>query len=385
MSKKYKNIIYKSIIFSIIGDFLSYQNGVLKYNKDYGGILEYTDNYDYLDISSATINRIIFIHIKDGLLENKYILEKLKYYTKNTVFLLSLIKSLNTKFKSNDEFIKNVKFNFIKDYEEDKEKEFHDYNDNLINSLKYIKNNKTKKYNNLDNSSDPLTRCGLLGLYFKDNINDLIYIVINIVKLTNNNGLAILGGITCALFFYYALNEVHINDWLKNILKLFNSKKFKQIYFKLNKESEYKIDLEYFIYQLNECIEMDNTNLYLSKNDIGDQYVFFFNKLTQNKNKFYPGNYGEDAIFIVYFKFKEQLEKFTKNDIIYLSYQKLFIDLGLNTGNNNNLFTIASSLFSIYNLDLDEGEYLFFINDGKSNNFIKNQVNNFIKNLDKNQ
>ena len=123
----------------------------------------------------------------------------------------------------------------------------------------------------------------ILGIVYHNNLNDLIYLAINITKLTHVNGISILGAVSSALFCYYIINKVNIFEWIFELIKLFRSENFRNIYISnTGNDKKFLIDLEYFITQLEKYIDFrfDKKSKKIKRQlffkDNGARYQFYF-------------------------------------------------------------------------------------------------------------
>lgn len=364
--------LYNSFRFLIVGDIISFQNGVLKNNLNYKGILSKKNYpYDILEISHEVTNDMIFEFIRLNLLDGmiNIIKEDKLTYSLNTIFFMATFYSIIINKDNNDKLVKIIEKNLTNFYFKYKN-EF--INDNKYESLfKYLNINKklNNNYKKNDNSSDPLVRSLLFGFYDKiDNNYEVIDIIIKTTLITHNNGISIIGSVCSALFVYYAINKIDIKLWLNKIINLISSNSFKELYLNNCKvdENKYNMDLKLYIFKLNNYIDI-NKKLKIDNikqlNNIGLRYNNYYLTYTENKNNYYPGNYGDDCILIVYDTLIKQLN-------LNYSYNKLFIDCGLNSGNNNNLFCIASFIFGL----------MFKYNDISKLN-TNEEMNNLFKNI----
>jgi hypothetical protein len=186
----------------------------------------------------------------------------------------------------------------------------------------------------------------IIGIYFykEEQIDDLLYLLINFTKKLYPNGVSIIGSICSSLFVSFAMNNIDINKWIDKIINLLKSKKFKKIYLdNTDNQNKYNTDLELYLHKLNKYNSIKDIDIV--KYNPGARIQYYFNHFTENKDIFYPGNSGDDCIIIIYDIIYSNY-KIKKN---YSNYEKLYIDLGLNSGNNNNLFTIGSCLFGLLN------------------------------------
>lgn len=348
-------LIYKCLLYGAIGDKIGYNNGILQYNKEYEGIMSKENNpYDYIDLSSEACNQIVFNFLSNGLLEG----EKLKInniVSYNTILHIAISYGLlKTKSENLDEILKNIKQEIINYYDNDNLIKERNYSKIIVNQIKKLKkkqyNYKNEIYAKDAYSSDAATMTMILGVIFyqKKDFNKLIYLIINIIRMTHNNGLAILGGITSALFCVFIINKVNIQIWPKKLINILESEKFKKIYLEnTNSDKEYLMDLELYIYQWKYYLELyfdeNNNKKYDKFINIKPslKYEYYFKRFSINKDIFYPGDSGIDCMIIVYDCLSDFKIRYKSSYDILLCYSVF------HTGNSKNLGTIISSLYSL--------------------------------------
>ena len=364
-----KKIIFKSLVYLIAGDIIGFSNGKLKFNNIafLSGILT-NKTEDYLDIGANETDLLFFRFYNSGMIEGLVYRYHDYIISYNPLFSLAILQNLNEK-NNLDKIIKNIRLDFIKLFEEDKEKKIRKYDKNFIDKIKKLKsidyNFLDEKYNFNENSSDPAVRSFILGLYYYNNknLNDLIYLCIHTTRLTHNNGISILGSICSALFANFAVNKLDIKQWPFELLKILNSENFEKIYFQnTNNYDKYLIDLKLYKHVWNKYIKNN-----LIKNDgkiklnieiinrfdieyVGNKLKFLFMEYTNNKDIFYPGNNGDDCMILVYhFLLELNIDIFKKSPLMdnkYL-YNRLIAYSAYNIGNSANLSAIASGLFGL--------------------------------------
>ena len=355
--------VYYCLLYTTIGDIIGFDNGNQKTNKDYYGIMTKKDNpYDYIELSSETCNHMIFEFINKGLLSGLRLIynKESKIVSSNTILHLAVANGLTEKYNTLDEIITNIKNNIITSYENDKLKQERYYSNIIIKQIQNLKkknyNYKNEKYNKNQYSSDVATRCMIIGVIFSNekDLNKLLYININSNRLTHNNGISILGGICSALFCSFAVNSITITTWIFKLIKILESKNFKNIYLEnTNSEKEYLIDLELYIYQWKKYIDFRFTDkkeikIYRHLINPSIKYQEYFTKFSNNKEIFYPGDSGDDCMIIAYDCFLDIKSKFIQEDSPNPNaYDQLVCYSMLNTGNSNNIGSIASCLYGL--------------------------------------
>ena len=365
-----KNVILNCLNYAMFGDIIGYQNGNLKYNKSFDGILTKKNNeHDYIELSSIQCNYMLFKYVNNNLF-NGLVYEN-EYYnyipSANTVIHLIIAEELIKNFNKN--YIDNIKKKIINYYKNDKLKKKRDYNKYIIKNL----TNTSNIHDNTQNLSDSACYTMIIGIIFNDYFK-IIDISFNIGLLFNKNGIGILGCITSSLFTNFAYNDIKISEWIIILLKLLKSDELKEK-FKFNKK--YLIDLEIFINSWNKYYLLKfNNKKYIDYSiafgEPSNRYEFYFNNFSSNKKQFFPGNYADDCLIIVYDLLIESKLDTTINKN-FSQLEKLVIKSILHTGNSNNIATI---LFSIYGLKNEK--------DTKYINkiiFNKNNYNKVINNI----
>jgi len=380
--EKFKISIYYCLLYATIGDIIGFDNGVLKFNKNYYGIMNKKDNpHDYIELSSEVCNNMIFAFIFNGLLsglQKKYE-SKNNIVSSNTILHLAVANSLTKEYNTLDEVIIIIKNNIITSYEKDEFKKERYYSDIIIRQIQNLKNEKynykNEKYNKNEYSSDVATRSMIIGIIFNNekDLDKLLYITINSARLTHNNGISILGGICSALFCKFAVNAIDNKEWVFKLINILKSKNFKKIYLEnTNSEKEYLLDLELFIYQWKKYIDFKFDDKKIIQHTFlvnpGNRYQNYFLKFSNNKEKFYPGDSGDDCMIIAY-------DCILDSTWYSKAYDKLVCYSMLNTGNSNNIGSISSCLYGLVYTYKDIGSLI-----GK-NTEIKDKIKNITESL----
>ncbi len=350
---KKKIAILNCLNYAMFGDIIGYQNGILKYNKNFDGILNKDKNkHDYIELSSIQCNYMLFKYVNNNMF-NGLVYEN-KYYnfipSSNTVIHLIIAKELIST-PNNKDFIKNIKKNIKNYYNNDKQKKERDYNKYIINNL----NNDDNTYDINQNLSNSACYTMIVGIIYND-YDKIIDICFDIGLLLNKNGIAILGCITSALFINFVYNDITITDWITILLKLLKSKKIKN---KFNLDNNFILDLNLFIHNWEKYYKLKfNNKKYIVYSNAFDEpsnrFQFYFNNFTNNKKEFYPGNLGDDCLIMVYDILIESSLDISQNKY-FSQLEKLIVKSILHTGNSCNIATI---LFSLYGLKNDKDQEL---------------------------
>lgn len=355
----YKNSnIYKSIYYFIIGDIIGFDN--FKLMNDSRNI---KNNNESTKISNQTINSIIEFISKGGYsgfnINNKI-------YSNNTIFLLSVFNYLkNNLIQDIDVIIDNIFKNIVQFYNEDKNKKDRGYEKRMIKFFnRLMENNLDWKYssystNNL--SYEPAVRCIPIGYFYQGKINfdSLILISINLSRITHNNAISYLSGLTSAYFCALAIENKHPSIWLEKIINLFQDgtidKYLKKI---VSDKDELKLhtkDKEFFLFYLlsyqnfrfnfknNEWIFLTSDNKSNGNHKIF-KYLDIRNKMfhemfnKKNPNVFNPGFFGIDSVLMAYDSLLESNGNFEK--LIYNSM--------LHSGQSHTTGCIAGAFYGAY-------------------------------------
>lgn len=380
MNKDIIKKIYICLKYQIIGDTIGFDNGEQKFNLKYDGILTKKKNPDdYIEISSDTCNSMIFFYLSNGLLNgviNSYFSNQQNNISYISKLNISILESFN-KTNNIDDLVNNFKETLLKNYTQDKLVNSRHYSKDLqqnINRLVY-KKNINKKYDINQNDSDVASRSLLYGIYF-NKLDDIIDIVIKSGKITHSNGIALLGGISTALFTYFIIKKIKINLWIYELLKIIKSNKFKNIYLNNVSKDEIKYyihDLDFFISKINEYIEYKfDKNKKINKNIAflypNIRFQYYFIKYSNDKSKFYPGNNGLDSIIIVYDCLLDTIYSNGNN------YETLISYTAFNTGNSNTLCSIALALYNLLEKDKYTDDFILFEKIIKELNYIKKRI-----------
>ena len=169
----YKNNIYHSIYYSIIGDIIGFDN--FKLMNDSRNI---KNNNQAVRISNQTINSIIEFISKGGYTE---LILKNKIFSNNIIFIYSFYDSIkNSIGQENDLIINNIINNIIEYYNNDVKKNLRGYENRIVKIFnRLIDNNLNWKYSSYSDKSlsyEPSVRCIPIG-YFYQGKNFLIILL----------------------------------------------------------------------------------------------------------------------------------------------------------------------------------------------------------------
>lgn len=115
--------------------------------------------------------------------------------------------------------------------------------DKFINNIKKNKFKKSTKY-----SSDVAMRTMGIGMYFygEKNRDTLVNICLEFGRLTHDDPIAYLGGVTTACMVAFAIEKIPIEKWCDEILKILNGNLVKKAYEKDNAINSYMTFMMYW-------------------------------------------------------------------------------------------------------------------------------------------
>lgn len=203
------NKLKDCMIMHCLGDTLGFKNGLWEF---YSG-----DSY------SALINKLSeFINL--GGINN--ISLKDWYASDDTIMHIIILKCLNKYGNNMDKLEQKTKKEFIKLYSYFKNSKINRIpGQTTIKYLQLLKENrKNNKFDEYAGGNGCAMRNLCIGIYYKNNLDDLIKYSIFSSKLTHPNPIGWLGGLLSAFFSYCAINNKNINDWLFLFLDLLKSK-----------------------------------------------------------------------------------------------------------------------------------------------------------------
>lgn len=354
----YKNNIYHSIYYAIIGDIIGYDNFKLMTDSRY-----IKNNNQAVRISNQTINSIIEFISKGGYTGINL---KNKIYSNNIIFIFSLFDSIKTSVGLSNEQIMNLIINnAVEYYNNDKEKKYRSYENRLVKILnRLIDNDLNWKYSSYSDKSlsyEPSVRCIPIGYFYqgKKNFDNLIKLSINSSRITHNNAISYLAGFMSAFFCALAIENQHPSTWLQKIIILFQDGTV-DTYIKdfISDENELKLHINdkntflfYLLFYQNFRFKFENNNyIFLDTNSQqnGNHKVFkyldirnkmfheMFNK--KNSNYFNPGFFGIDSVLIAY----DSLLECEGN------FEKLIYNSMLHSGLSHTTGCIAGAFFGAY-------------------------------------
>ena len=337
-----------------------------------GDIIGYNNNeWDLNNISNVyfeLVNEYIYKFIDMGGI-NGFNISK-KYSSKYTSFHLSIANSiLKYENKINKKFINILKNNLINtnnkliDFEEKKIKNKYNkviarqYSSKDQISISIHKFTDTKdishfKYDEKTNDNSCAVHSLCIGLCFHGikNRELLINNTLKINKVTHNSPIGFLGGLSTALFVSFAIEDIDLQKWPFELIKILKSDIIKKFIDKDNFD-EYKDYLSY-IHFWNKYIKIrfqKNKVIYLKSysNPILrlQSYYSLFEAFEKPKPNNGLGNNGYSSVIIAY----DALLDCSKNWEKLIIYSSLYPSFGNNQIPNGNVATgaIAGGLYGI--------------------------------------
>ena len=173
----------------------------------------------------------------------------------------------------------------------------------------------------------------------------LIESSIMISSITHPNCVSFIGSIVSALFTSYAINDIAIETWIFELIRLLESNIIDDIIEKIKPNYiEYFIeDKKSYLNKLLTYVEHsfdDNYNFLINDTHLRcvlpwKRTLYYFEEFSTNKKIMYPGAGADDCIIIAY-----DCLLMSKNN-----YEKLIYTSMLNIGDSDTIGTIASAWF----------------------------------------
>ena len=210
---------------------------------------------------------------------------------------------------------------------------------------KHIEWNKLQ-YNKDDKGSGTSMRTGCIGIVYpgEHNREKLIAFAVETSRITHNSAIAILGGITAALFTAYAIEKVPIAHWPHELLKLCKSDEI-DFYMEKSRPDEFKFysrDKDLFIDKWEQYIKMrfsgttPRLDIRHLKNPVL-RYQYFASNYSKGHENFAGGD-ADDSVIMAYDALLESGS----------SIEKLILYSVLHPGDSDTVGSIAFSWFGAY-------------------------------------
>jgi ADP-ribosylglycohydrolase len=328
-----------SIYLSSVGDQFGFYNNVYIIHKN--NIK--TNRPDYQDMINGFTSNIIYKFINHGGFTGFNIKDYSHSFV--TYFNIDVIKGFINDFDDNKVLYDNIVNNYIDTYD-NAEKIY--YDDYMVNIFKNIKAKKLwEKFNyNLNNKNVFIgTMCIGLVYHKKTDLNKLIETSIMITSITNQNCISFIGGIVSALFTSYAINNIHIEKWIFELVKLLETDTIDNILSKIKpkfidffKEAK-KIYLHKLLTYIETSFDNSNYSIGLTRSVYASTRTEYYHEnFADDKKIFYPGNNGDDCIIIAY-------------DCLLMSkdnYEKLIYTSTKMIANTESIGSLASMWYGAY-------------------------------------
>lgn len=214
----------------------------------------------------------------------------------------------------------------------------------IISSIELSKNINWDEVSYSNNSIDniPCVTNLPLGIYFCGNANFrlLIRCSVELTRLTNNNAVSILGGLTSALFMSYAIRRIPIENW-PNLLLVNLTSKYIKTYLMYTRPKEYNLFKRDKILFLNKWKDYITKRFISSNKPNFEKHNFNLTErykwLTDNfsKNSKVPGENVDDCMILVY----DSLLSCRKN------FETLIVYSSLHPGSADVIGAISLSLY----------------------------------------
>jgi len=194
----------------------------------YNGKWEFNYNFNVDNINQALMTNFTIIMEYMSLGGFNHLSIKKWKASDDTLLMIAVIKALLDGGEEKD-FIKR----YIEIYDE-LEKEERVAGTQTLKSITFLKKIIQKKSNsylykipfdNFMGGNGAAIRTGPIGIFYANNINELISVSIIASRLTHNIPLGYLGGLVSALFSSYAYKNISPLLWIDNLLELFESNK----------------------------------------------------------------------------------------------------------------------------------------------------------------
>ena len=350
MSKR----IYNSLLCAILGDIIGYGNANIEFNNGIDMTIKRQSDIPRLcNISDAhVINTITEGGISNIKLNNRI-------YSDDTVFLLSIYKSLKkTLNQSNDKILDEIAKNMVNDFYNDKDKEKRNYGYRTVKSLQRIKEGENWRsfgFSSSAGGSGASMRSMPIGYFYHGikNRDKLIYLSIMSSRITHNNSTGYLGGLVSALFTAFIFENLDKQKWPFELLKILKSKKILDIIDEITRN--FPNEKIKHLQNLKKFANMWDT--YINKRFKNNKFISLFNekenlsyelKFFSLRSEFYynnfgskgylnPGSNGCDSTIIAYDCFMDSQ-----------SFESLAYYSMLHVGDSDTTGCIAGALYGAY-------------------------------------
>jgi len=330
--------LYLNVYFKNFDEFLDMMNvgeillEYIKYFIEMGGITDF--NFDG-NITLSSDMEFLNSVLKINIMESNYLYSVKKALKEKIIELFTetghdiMVRSYAKKIKGGNPITTQL-INKIKESGKITELE--------ILELKYNEDYEGRRNTNVD-----CQICSIvapIGIHCNNDINTLITKTISISKLTHNNTIGILSGITSAFFISHAINNVPIEQWIEDLLNLLDSNTIKN-HFELTDTSIMMDYVNFIRYWKNYYEERFTEGNKIIRTKSSTNLTFRMRNYTKYVHNFGNGTItGEDAISCLIISYDTLLESDG-------NFEKIIYYGLLMVGNMINVGTYVGLLFDI--------------------------------------
>jgi len=325
-------IMYLIPCFHMLGDTLGYKNGEWEFNFDTPA----------KEVTASLTSEFIFRFLALGGV-NDISLRNWRYSDDSLMYLATL-EVANKHSNNLTEFCEALKIayvNLIPDLET------RHPGTTTMQSLLMLRDGtawNAINYNSMAIGSGTSMRTGCLGIIFCGirNRRKLMISSIEASRITHNSAIAILGGLTSALFTAYAIEQVPINYWPHYLVEFIRTNEIDD-YLKESRPNEYPF------YQRDKVIFLSKWEKYLTLRFNGidkkidqksisnpiSRIQFLANNFSRIENSFFPGACADDSVIMAYDALLESNG----------SFEKVIVNSALHPGDSDTVGSIALGWF----------------------------------------
>lgn len=360
-----------TFVLHAVGDMIGFKNGEWEFNYHKTKITLNTTNeilYDFIALGG--INQIDFtdwnvsddtmmnIAVADAVFESHNNEEEM--YSIMKKFFIGVIKHIS----------KNKKVRYIGNTTK-----------HYINKLLKNQDANSLPYDPMSggNGAAMRTACIGLALHGKNNRDKLIKIAVESSRITHNSPIGWLGGVVTALFTSYAIEGIPINEWIFELMKIFDSGELKKYIRKTYEEDELD-DYEIFISNWKKYLDVRFDEKKLIKTRVHSNLIYrvryhFENFTADNNRSYIVGDSGYSSTIMAYDSLLDCDGK----------WETLIIYSALHPGDGDTVASIACAWYgAVYGMEnipksnyktLEFGEYLIELGKKFYNKFYLNEKN----------
>lgn len=322
-------------LFHALGDTIGYHNGHWEFN------------YGEINVKPEYTNEMIAEFISLGGVNDMSITGWM--VSDDSIMYMATFSTLLNTYKSIDEFGKELKKQYLGIASKMANRH---PGETTMSSLAILEGREWNDipYNPMSLGSGSSMRTGCIGMFYPGTVNrnKLIALAVEASRITHNSAVAILGGITSALFTAYAIERVPINQWPHKLLKLMKGNKIDD-YLKKSRPDEYQFyqrDKGVFIGKWEQYINFrfsgltPRMDLKIMKNPV-TRITYLAQKFSRIEKNFNPGSCADDSVIIAFDCLLEAGQ----------SFEKLLVYSVLHPGDSDTVGCIAFSWFGANNIN----------------------------------